>query len=460
MKFHINQSPTKKHIEVSFDSKETLRVSDDTIRIGVQDAKKVSMKKFSRLARSIVRTAHAHRASHLTIDWDSFKLFPILASFSDAERAERIAIEMLLANYSFTAYKTTPKNGWPTVKEVLFTGVPQKSLPAVKSALARSVIIGEEMNAARTLANTPGSDMPPKKMSLAAQKAAQGIAGLKVSILGTKEMKRLGMGAILGVGQGSVHESQFIVLEYSGGKKGEKPVALVGKGITYDTGGLGLKPADAMMGMHMDMTGGALVIHAITLAARLKTKRNIVAVVAAAENAVGKESYRMGDILKGMSGKMIEVRHTDAEGRLVLSDALTYVQKKFSPKLIIDVATLTGAALVALGQSASILLSRDEKLAWDIHMKGNAVGDCTWPLPLWDDFKPELESKVADISNIGKTRYGGTINGGMFLAEFVDEKQPWVHIDIAPRMESVEGDHLADGATGEPMRLLLKMVQE
>ncbi|QSH39599.1 leucyl aminopeptidase family protein [Candidatus Kaiserbacteria bacterium] len=460
MKFHINQSPTKKHVKVSFDAKETLRVSEDTIRIGVEGAKKISMKKFSRLARSVVRTAHMHRAPQLTIAWDEFTQFPVLANFSDAELAERIAIEMLLANYSFTEYKTTPKNGWPTVKDVLLTDVPTKSLSTVKSALARATIIGEEINAARTLANTPGCDMPPKKISFAAQKAAKGIAGLKVSVLGTKEMTKLGMGAILGVGQGSVHEPQFIVLEYSGGKKGEKPLALVGKGITYDTGGLGLKPADAMMGMHMDMTGGALVMHAIILAARLKTKKNIVAVVAAAENAVGKESYRMGDILKGMSGKMIEVRHTDAEGRLVLSDALTYVQKKHKPGLIIDVATLTGAALVALGQSASILLSRDEKLAWDIHLKGNAVGDYTWPLPLWDDFKPELESKVADISNIGRTRYGGTINGGMFLGEFVDEKQPWVHIDIAPRMEAVEGDQLADGATGEPMRLLLALAQD
>ena len=366
----------------------------------------------------------------------------------------------MLANYAFTQYKTKPKKGWPNVTEVAFTNVPTKNAKLVETALAKAQIIGAEINAARTLANIPGADMPPKELTKAAKKATKGLKNIRVKAFGKTEMKKLGMGAILGVGQGSMHEPQLIVIEYNGGKKGEKPVALVGKGITYDTGGLGLKPAQAMTGMHMDMTGGALVIHTIALAARLGVKKNIITVVAAAENAVGKESYRMGDILKSMSGKMIEVRHTDAEGRLVLADALTYVQKKYSPKLILDVATLTGAALVALGQTASILLSRDETLAWDIHKKGNQVGEYTWPLPLWDEFKPELESKVADISNIGKTNWGGTINGGMFLGEFVDKKQPWVHIDIAPRMEAVEGDYLADGATGEPIRLLLKLAQE
>jgi len=460
MNIKLNTTPTKKHVLVTFDTKETVRVDETSIRIGVEQPKEASMKVFVRLVRSIVRTAHMYRTPLLTIDWNTFSLFPITKSLSDEKLAERIATEMLLANYAFTQYKTKPKNGWPEVTEVIFTNIPKENLKMIQDGISRAAIVAEEINAARTLANIPGSDMPPKAMTAAAQKAAKGLANLKVRALGTKEMKKLGMGAILGVGQGSMHEPQLIVMEYTGGKKGEKPLALVGKGITYDTGGLGLKPATAMMGMHMDMTGGALVIHTIALAAQLKVKRNIVAVVAAAENAVGKESYRMGDILKGMSGKMIEVRHTDAEGRLVLSDALTYVQRKFSPKLIIDVATLTGAALVALGKTASIILSRDEDLAWDIHTKGDEAGDETWPLPLWDEFKSELESKVADISNIGKTPWGGTINGGMFLGEFVDKKQPWAHIDIAPRMEAAEGDQLADGATGEPMRLLLKLASE
>lgn len=460
MKFAINTVPSKDHSVVRFDSKETVRVTEGSITIGVEKVNEVSLKKFSRLVRSTIRIAQSHRMNRLVIDWDIFAFFPILKDTKNADLAGLIALEMQLANYSFTQYKTKPKNGWPSVDSVVLLNIPKGDVKAIQNALTRAHIVAEEMNAARTLANTPGSDMPPKKMAQVARNLAKGIKEMNVKVLGRTEMKKLGMGAIIGVGQGSMHEPQLIVIEYNGGKKGEKPLALVGKGITYDTGGLGLKPASAMMGMHMDMTGGALVIHTVVAASRLKIKKNIVAVVAAAENAVGKESYRMGDILKSMSGKMIEVRHTDAEGRLVLADALTYVQKNYSPRLIVDVATLTGAALVALGTTASILLSRDEALAWDIHKRGNGVGEYTWPLPLWDEFKSELESKVADISNIGKTNWGGTINAGMFLGEFVDKNQPWIHIDIAPRMEATEGDQLADGATGEPIRLLLELAQE
>lgn len=449
----------KTHTVVKFDTKEVLRVNEDSLTIGVGDFKKVTDKKFFRLVRSIVRAVHAHGIDLIAIDTESFAAFASYKDLSVGDFYERVITELLLADYTFTKYKTKPKNGWPTVKEVALTGISKNDTLVVKKALSRAMLVAGEINEARTLANTPGSDMPPKKLAEAAKKAAKGLKNIKVTVLGEKEMKKTGMGAILGVGQGSKHESQLIVMEYSGGKKGEKPLALVGKGITYDTGGLSLKPGSSMQGMHMDMTGGALVIHTLILAAKLGVKKNIVVVVAAAENAIGKESYRVGDILKSLSGKMIEIRNTDAEGRLVLADALTYVQKKFTPKLIIDVATLTGAALVAIGQSASVLLSRDEKLAWDMHKVGNKVGDYTWPLPLWDDFKPELESKVADISNLGKGRWGGTISAGMFLGEFVDETQPWVHIDIAPRMEAIEIDQLSDGATGEPMRLLLKYAE-
>ena len=450
----------KKHSLVSFDNNKTLRVGDTAIKVGIEDKENLRVKKFLQLLRSVVRASHAHHIQYLAIDWKDVKNYWPKDKSSTELQAERVATELLLANYTFTSYKTKPKTGWPTVREVVITNVPKKDLPVFQASFKRAEVVVDEINKARDLANTPGSDMPPKKLAAAAKNAIKGLKHTSVKSLGRAEMKKLKMGAILGVGQGSAHEPQLIVLEYKGGKKNEKPIVLVGKGITYDTGGLGIKPAEFMMGMHMDMTGGALVIHTLALAARLKIKRNIVAIVAAAENAVGENSYRMGDVLHSMSGKTIEVRHTDAEGRLVLADALTYAQKKYDPKFIIDVATLTGAALVAIGQAASVVFSRDEKLAWDICASGAAVGDYVWPLPLWDDFKPELESKIADISNLGKTRWGSSINGGMFLAEFVDAKQPWIHLDIAPRMEATEADQLADGATGEPMRLLLKLTEE
>ena len=212
-----------------------------------------------------------------------------------------------------------------------------------------------------------------------------------------------------------------------------------------------------MKDMHMDMSGAAAVISTLGLAGKLKLKKNIVGLIPAVENMPSGSSYRPGDVLKTMSGKTIEVLNTDAEGRIILADALSYA-KKYNPRLVVDVATLTGAALVALGQRASALFTKDEKLEKLFRELGEESGDYLWPLPLWDEYEDEIKGTFGDWANIGKNRYGGAITGAMFLYQFAKDF-PWVHLDIAPRMTSIEGEYLAKGAAGAPVRLLIKVLE-
>jgi len=229
--------------------------------------------------------------------------------------------------------------------------------------------------------------------------------------------------------------------------------------VTFDTGGINLKPSDSILGMNMDMSGGASVIHALTSAVRLKMKKNIVALIPAVENMASGSSYRPGDILRSMSGKTIEVLNTDAEGRIILADALIYA-KKYHPSLVVDVATLTGAALVALGERASALFTQDEKLETLFRHLGEESGDYVWPLPLWDEYDEEIKGTFGDVANLGKTRYGGAITAAIFLKQFVDKSYPWVHLDIAPRMTTLPDEFLAKGSAGAPVRLLVKLLEK
>ncbi|TSC59386.1 MAG: leucyl aminopeptidase [Parcubacteria group bacterium Gr01-1014_107] len=267
------------------------------------------------------------------------------------------------------------------------------------------------------------------------------------------------MGALLGVSKGSKEKPRFIVMEYQKGGK-EKPIVLVGKGVTFDTGGLSLKPSDSMLGMHMDMSGGAVVVHTLALIGKLKLKRNVIGLVPAVENMPSGESYRPGDILTSMSGKTIEVLNTDAEGRLILADALTYAER-YKPYLVVDVATLTGAALVALGERCSAFFTKEQKLQNLLLRLAEETGEYVWPLPLWDEYEEEIKGYFADLSNIHRdnSRWGSAIQGAIFLYQFA-KSYPWVHIDMTPRMVSIKSDYLAKGATGEPMKLLLKLVEE
>ncbi len=431
---------------------EVVRLADGRheMIIRIEDPKRMTRRGLILLVRKIVVLAKAKRLKRLVLSTESlrFKSLPI----GNEDLGELCAINMLMAHHAFTEHLAKPKDGFPMIDEIVIEGADRD----FRRGLERGIIIGIETNACRRLANLPGGDMTPSVLANEARKVAAKLP-IKVKILGVSEMQKLRMGGVLGVGKGSAFPAKFIVMEYFGGKKGDAPTVLVGKGVTFDTGGINLKPGDSMLGMNMDMSGGAAVIHALAAVARLKVKKNIVVLVPAVENMPSGTSYRPGDILRSMSGKTIQVDNTDAEGRIILADALTYA-KRYHPALVVDVATLTGAALVALGERASALFTQDGDLERRFRELGERSGDYVWPLPLWDEYDAEIKGTFGDVSNLGKTRWGGAITAAAFLKQFADG-YPWVHLDIAPRMTAVEGEYLAKGAAGAPVRLLVKLLE-
>ncbi len=420
------------------------------IRVGIGPKKEFTERKIHILPRKIIALAKANKIKSFAVPFEEFEK---LTSIKSADLAELLAKNFGIADFEFVEYKTKPEEGWRFVEEIIISG---GASSAVKRGFEAGLCIAGEVNACRRLINTPGGEMTPALLAREAEKAAKG-TNIKVSVLHKTEIKKLKMGGILGVAEGSREEPKFIVMEYKGGAG--KPTVLVGKGITFDTGGLSLKPEQYMTEMHMDMSGGAVAIHAIVCAAKLKLKKHVIALIPAAENMPSGSSYRPGDILRSMSGKTIEVLNTDAEGRIVLADAITYA-KKFDPRLVVDIATLTGAAMGALGQRASAIFTKDDALAKKCMEAGERAGDYVWQLPLWDEYAEEVKGTFGDVTNVGKTRYGGAITAAMFLYEFAKElKCPWLHIDMAPRMTSIDGEFLAKGATGSPVGLLVEFLR-
>lgn len=431
-------------------------------RLGVGKFSEIDMREFRTLVRTIVQAAKSHQIASLAVELE-FARFPKLASETEAWFYSTIAQNALLAAYEYTAYKTKEDKRTP-FESLLLCGVTSAES---KKALGHGTTIATFANKARDLANTPGCDMTPTDLANAARTL---FSKTKVSltVLGEKEISKLKMGGLLAVGQGTKSETKFIVAEYWGagkpvGKKvtaDKKPIVIIGKGVTYDTGGLNVKPSGAMHDMHLDMSGGAAVLATIGAVAALGLKKNVVALVPAAENSVSAEAMRAGDIVTAMNGMTIEVLHTDAEGRMILADAFTY-SERYSPSVVLDVATLTGAAIVALGEHASATMTTDVKLSGLLSELGERTGDLVWPLPLWDEFKQHLKSTRADVTNIANnfSKWGGAIEGGTFLSHFAPKDIPWAHIDMAPRMESVASDKLAKGATGEPVRLLVAFIE-
>ena len=433
-------------------------------RMGVGKYKNINPRKFITLLRTTVLAAKSHQIEFLAIDF-SKSTFPQLNKiYSEEWILSTIAENLTLANYEFTKYKSKLSNK-KSLKEIVICGDYSKK---AKEGFTRGLTVATSTNLARTIANTTAEDMTPTQLATEAKKALANTKAI-VKVLSEKEIKKQKMNLLHAVGQGSLNETKLILIEYYGAGKPKgknvtkalQPVVLIGKGITYDTGGLNVKPSGAMHDMHMDMSGGSAVIGAMQAIAKLKLKKNVIGIIPAAENAVSDKAMRAGDIITAMNGKTVEVLHTDAEGRLVLADALTYCER-YQPKAIVDVATLTGASLVALGQHASVIMTKDEKFETKLRSWGEESGDYVWPLPLWDEYQQYIRSTRADLSNIAAnfSRFGGTIEGGAFLANFAPKKVPWAHIDIAPRMEAISSDKLAKGSTGEPVRLLVKLAEQ
>jgi leucyl aminopeptidase len=423
---------------------------------GLGEKERWQYRKEQVLPRTLVRYAKGERVSEFATTLSPYA--------GDVRRASaRFAENALLADFEFNAYKEQPRGGWPEVKKITLA-VAEKDIAAAKEGIREGMIIGEEVNACRYLANTPGSDMTPTLLAKAAKNTAQNSATknkIRIRVMEEAEMNRLHMGGILGVSVGSDEKPKLIILEYRAGPKNQKPLVIAGKGVTFDSGGLNVKPHPHMYEMHMDMSGGAAVIHGIAAIARLKIPVNVIGIIPAVENMPSGSSYRPGDLLKTHSGKVIEVLNTDAEGRVILADALSYGAKRYKPGLLIDFATLTGAAHAALGHHCSAIFTQDERLQEQLIHVGHASGDYVWPLPLWDEYLPEIKATFGDLANIspGNDRSGGAIHGAKFLEQFAEGVR-FAHVDIAPRMTTIESDSMAKGASGVGVRFIVELAKK
>ncbi len=427
-----------------------------TLQIVAGKLSKITPRTFRTFIRGIIQSAKKSKLEKIVLNLN-YADFPKCHEYNEEWFWSTIAENLILAEYEYTKYKsTTPEK---TLTEVLLVTSEGK---ITRGGVSRGTTLATYTNVCRDLANTPGGDMTPSIFANDVTKIFTGTKA-KVTILDFKTIQKLKMGGLVGVGKGAQDLPKFVVIEYFGKGKSKKkedaPIVFVGKGITFDTGGLQVKPGMAMYEMHMDMSGGSAVVATLATIVKLGLKKNIIGLIPVAENAIGDKAMRPGDVLTMMSGATVDVLHTDAEGRIILADALHYA-RKYEPKLVIDIATLTGAALVAVGQHASVIMTKSRRLEDKMRELGEESGDYVFPLPLWSEYKQYIKGVHGDIANIpaGDSKYGGSINGGMFLAHFT-KKMKWVHIDMAPRMTSVGNDKLAKGATGEPVRLLVKIAE-
>ncbi len=350
--------------------------------------------------------------------------------------------------YEFNELKSGKKPKTKALRKLTWTVPTRRELTAGEKAVAHGVAVSNGMDLMRDLGNRPGNICTPTYLGKQAQAMAKAHRNLKVTVLGESQMEKLGMGSLLSVSQGSEEEAKMVIFEYKGGKKDAKPYVFVGKGVTFDTGGISIKPSPAMDEMKYDMCGAASVFGTMQAVAEMKLPLNVVGIVPATENMPSGTATKPGDIFKSMSGQTIEVLNTDAEGRLILCDALTY-SERYEPKAVVDIATLTGACVIALGKHASGLMSNHNPLARDLLNAGDTSGDRAWQLPLWDEYDQQLHSPFADMANIGG-RDAGTITAGCFLGRFTKKLQ-WAHLDIAGTAW-ISGKN--KGATGRPVPLL------
>ena len=375
------------------------------------------------------------------------------------ERAAHYAYGALLRSYRFDKYKTKEKpEKQPKLKEIRMM---VEEAPAAKRLFQRLEKVAQGVFFTRNLVTEPANVLFPKSLAAEAKKLSK--LGVKVQALGEKEMRKLGMGSLLGVAQGSDHEAQLLVMVWEGAPtaKDKAPIAFVGKGVTFDTGGISLKPAGGMEDMKWDMGGSAAVVGLMHALAGRKAKVNAVGICGLVENMPSGSAQRPGDVVTSMSGQTIEVLNTDAEGRLVLADALWYTQKKFKPKLIVDLATLTGAIIVSLGNEHAGLFSNDDKLSDQLIAAGKTVGEPLWRQPMGPEYDKQIDCDVADMKNIGGGRAGGAITAAQFLQRFIMEGTPWAHLDIAGVTWSPKDKPTAPkGGTGYGVRLLDAFVAE
>ena len=379
---------------------------------------------------------------------------PAKSKMKIEDAAALVASGASLRVYSFDSYKTKKADKVPQLEEITILS---NSAAKAKKAFEPLSAIREGVHLARNLVNEPANILVPIEFASRAKVLSK--SGVEIEILTPVQMKKLGMGALLGVAQGSPNQPRLVIMKWNGGKKGDKPVAFIGKGVTFDTGGISIKPASGMEDMKGDMGGAACVTGLMLALAGRKAKVNAIGAIGIVENSIDGNAQRPGDVVKSMSGQTIAVLNTDAEGRLVLADVLWYVQSKFKPKFMVNLATLTGAIIVALGKEHAGLFSNNDELSARLSEAGLATGEKVWRMPLTAEYDKLIDHDVADMKNIGG-RNAGSITAGQFLQRFVNNV-PWAHLDVAgTAMDSIKSPINQSWASGWGVRLLNRLVAD
>ncbi len=417
-----------------------------TVIVGIGKSEDIDLDRIRRALGDAAQACIKHRMRRITIAMPEFR--SIAVSPSEALRA---AMEgACLGNYRFTRYKEAEN---PALEDVRFWVV--ESLARQETRLASEVEIHCQGTClARDWVNTPSNDKKPAILADRFVQEAQS-AGIETTVLDEATLRQLQFNALLAVAAGSSEPPRLVLLEY-GSTYGEPVTALIGKGITFDSGGLNLKPGESMSDMKIDMAGAAAVVAAMIAAARLKLPLHLVGAVPLVENMPSGTSTRPGDIVRSLSGKTVEINNTDAEGRLILADTLSYVQSTYHPNTCIDIATLTGACMVGLGEHIAGLFGTDEALVKQLTESGRRTGERCWPMPLPKDYREFLKTETADISNMSSSKWGGAITAALFLSEFIQKDVRWAHIDIAGPAHAQKATSICSkGGTGFGVRLLL-----
>jgi leucyl aminopeptidase len=422
--------------------------------VGIGELEKLTKSKIEEIGGKILKAAKCAKISGISV-----LLRGNIGAVSSSEAAALIASGALLASYKFDKYFTNQKEDEKFIVENFYILTNDQVAAEEMFAEYKAVALGVCL--ARDCINEPGNVLYPASYADIIYQELDPL-GIDVNILGEREMKNLGMGALLGVGQGSQNESKLVVMKYMGADDSTAPIALVGKGVTFDTGGISLKPSNGMWEMKYDMSGSAAVVGAIKALSLRKSKVNVVGVVGLVENMPGGNAQRPGDVVHTMSGKTAEVLDTDAEGRLVLADAVWYAQTEFKPSILIDLATLTGAIVVALGKTYAGLFANDDLLAQNLINSGAHVDEKLWRMPLHEDYDEMIKSNIADVANLGNQRgQAGSSTAAHFIGRFIQEGVKWAHLDIAGTAWNNNPTGICPkGAVGFGVRLLNQFIKD
>ncbi|MCU0821896.1 MAG: leucyl aminopeptidase [Spirochaetes bacterium] len=423
--------------------------SPSVILVGIGKKEEVTPEHLRNTAQRVVSICRNRRIKEINV------IPPSLKNIDKAAVLRSFAEGIYLSNYSFNRYKTKDEERKPVLERAIFYSDVRESGRLLKEI---EIICGNTI-LCRDLVNETSEKANPVSIAGEARKLGR-IRGLKCRVFGKKDIQKLKAGLLLAVSRGSRIPPQLVVLSYNGNPRSRKNTVIIGKGITFDSGGMNLKPSAGIETMRQDMAGAAAALYAVKAIAELGLKKNVTAVMPLCENMISNDSYRPGDIFRAYNGKSVEIANTDAEGRLILADAIAYAEKKFKPDYIVDIATLTGACLVCFAEYVAAVVSNNDKLADAIFRAGEKTGERVWRLPLYKEYDEDLKSDIADIKNVSATRNAGTILGGIFLKNFI-KNTPWAHIDIAgTAWYSKQRGYRPKYATGFGVRLFVDLVKD